>query len=132
MNKDNVCYGVKRIIQTTKEEVSKGSKSSKSGTKDELTEVEKKMKTLEEMRKHFYDYNFPFPPITRQVGWVILVLWSCAAVIVAVCCGALMPWSAVLCWHLTVSLKTVDVVVCVKMLEIEPCSLCTDCVRTVV
>jgi len=70
--------------QTTRSEVSRGSKS---GTRDDLDDVEEQMKQLEEMRKHFYEYNFPFPPITRKIGWVILVLWSCAAVIVAVVYG---------------------------------------------
>lgn len=52
--------------------------------KSEYTQIQEKVEKLEEMRKHFYNYNFPFPPITRKIAWVILVLWSAAATVTAV------------------------------------------------
>ena len=65
---------------------SEGTKSvTKSMTKSEMSVIEKKIDDLEKMRKHFYDYNFPFPPITRKIAWVVLVIWSSAAVVTAVC-----------------------------------------------
>merc|ERR1719361_695571 len=58
-----------------------------SQTKSEYTKIQEKVQQLETMRKHFYDYNFPFPPITRKIAWVILVLWSAAATVTAIVYG---------------------------------------------
>merc|ERR1719361_2712107 len=58
-----------------------------SQTKSEYTKIQEKVQQLETMRKHFYDYNFPFPPITRKIAWVVVVLWSAAATATAMVYG---------------------------------------------
>merc|ERR1711892_928084 len=61
--------------------------SKSEGSKSEQSVLQKKIDDLEKMRKHFYDYNFPFPPMTRTIGWVVLVLWSSGAVLTAIVYG---------------------------------------------
>ena len=39
---------------------------------------------IKQLRHGFYEWMFPLPAYTRNVAWVLLILWSIAALITAV------------------------------------------------